>query len=340
MQHSCLYIMVRRTWDAVVVGGGVVGCAVLRELTVRRGWRCLLVERQPHLVAGASAGNTGIACTASDVATGTVEHACLSEGARLNLPAWTELNVPHRPTGSMYAAFDADGLSRLEAELEMRRARGDPDAALLTAAEARAREPALAPSVLGALLVAGEVTVDPWLAPIAYARHAHENGATIQRGREVAAAAWEGGVYVWRSALGVVACGPTAEPVREVEMPPREEARPEVRAALLDAACAAVPQLREAGVAGSYSGLRPGCDLSADYQIGRAEGSSWVTVGAIRSTGLTGALGIARRAAALCDEAVVFGADEAGFGPHLVTHPLTAAGLDAQLAGMLRGTAL
>ena len=155
-----------------------------------------------------------------------------------------------------------------------------------------------------------------------------------------------------------------------------------MRAALLDAACAAVPQLREAGVAGSYSGLRPGCDLSADYQIGRAEGSSWVTVGAIRSTGLTGALGIARRAAALCDEAwresggvaeppqppppsgavrttplpplheiaasyraradgsVVFGADEAGFGPHLVTHPLTAAGLDAQLAGMLRGTAI
>jgi len=191
--------MVRRTWDAVVVGGGVVGCAVLRELTVRRGWRCLLVERQPHLVAGASAGNTGIACTASDVATGTVEHACLSEGARLNLPAWTELNVPHRPTGSMYAAFDADGLSRLEAELEMRRARGDPDAALLTAAEARAREPALVPSVLGALLVAGEVAVDPWLAPIAYARHAHENGATIQRGREVAAAAWEGGR--WRLTL-------------------------------------------------------------------------------------------------------------------------------------------
>ena len=29
----------RRPWDAVVVGGGVVGCAVLRELTARLGWR-------------------------------------------------------------------------------------------------------------------------------------------------------------------------------------------------------------------------------------------------------------------------------------------------------------
>ena len=29
----------RRPWDALVVGGGVVGCAVLRELTVRLGCR-------------------------------------------------------------------------------------------------------------------------------------------------------------------------------------------------------------------------------------------------------------------------------------------------------------
>ena len=55
-----------------VVGGGVVGCAVLRELTVHLGWRVLLVEASPHLAAGASSGNTGIACTASDVAPGTL----------------------------------------------------------------------------------------------------------------------------------------------------------------------------------------------------------------------------------------------------------------------------
>ena len=45
-----------KLWDAVVVGGGVVGLAVLRELTVHRGWRCLLLEASPHLVSGASSG--------------------------------------------------------------------------------------------------------------------------------------------------------------------------------------------------------------------------------------------------------------------------------------------
>ena len=62
--------------------------------------------------------------------------------------------------------------------------------------------------------------------------------------------------------------------------------------------------------------------------------------GAVRTTPLPPLHEIAASYRARADGSVVFGADEAGFGPHLVTHPLTAAGLDAQLAGMLRGTAL
>jgi glycerol-3-phosphate dehydrogenase len=106
----------RRPWDAVVVGGGVVGCAVLRELTVNLGWRVLLVEASPHLAAGASSGNTGIACTASDVAPGTLEHACLLEGAWLNLPTYRALNVPHRASGAMYVGHSEADLATLSLE--------------------------------------------------------------------------------------------------------------------------------------------------------------------------------------------------------------------------------
>lgn len=46
-------------YDAAVVGGGVVGLAVLRELAVR-GYRVALIEKEAHLVAGAaSSGNSG-----------------------------------------------------------------------------------------------------------------------------------------------------------------------------------------------------------------------------------------------------------------------------------------
>ena len=174
------------------------------------------------------------------------------------------------------------------------------------------------------------------------------------------------GVYVWKSVHGVLACGPTAEDVDERVTPPRAtDAR--VRGALAAAAAATVPALGRARVAGTYAGLRPGSDASKDYQIERVAGKPWVTVGGIRSTGLTASLGIARHVANLCEEAVaqsgasvgsldvaagppkttplpsleaiyasyatrgdgsiVFGDDEMGFGPHHVTHPLTREGL-------------
>ena len=180
-----------RPWDAIVVGGGVVGCAVLRELTVSLGWRVLLVEASPHLAAGASSGNTGIACTASDVEPGTLEHACLVEGTRLNLPTYRALNVPHRASGSMYVGHGEAELAALTAEQAARRQHGDHSTVMLTASEALAREPRLGATVAGALYVPSEVVVDPWLVPLAYARHAHENGAAIRRSTEVVAKEYE-----------------------------------------------------------------------------------------------------------------------------------------------------
>lgn len=377
-------------WDAIVIGGGVVGCAVLRELTVNHGWRCLLIERSKHLASGASSGNTGIACTASDVMPGTLEHTCLVDGMRLNRDVYRALNVPHHPTGSLYVGYSDADIAALAKDLAMRVERGDASCTMLSADEARSREPALDATVAGALFVPGETVVDPWLVPIAYARHAHENGATIRCSTEATAATWDGeadgsswrltlrstdpslavaplqveektrlvvacgglhgdaleslhraspfriqprrgdfvlfddphralglkdmpvgqvpsatsrGVYVWRSVHGVVACGPTAEDVEEREMPPRST-RAAVSEALRDAAIRAVPQLRDAPLLGTYAGLRPGSDVCKDYQIERVPRKGWITVGGIRSTGLTGSLGIARYVGGLCEEAL------------------------------------
>ena len=44
-----------RTYDAAIIGGGVVGCAVLRELT-SRGLHCVLCETNSQLVSQASSG--------------------------------------------------------------------------------------------------------------------------------------------------------------------------------------------------------------------------------------------------------------------------------------------
>lgn len=51
-------------YDVIVIGGGVVGLAVLREATLA-GYRCALVEKENHLLSWASGSNSGIACTVS-----------------------------------------------------------------------------------------------------------------------------------------------------------------------------------------------------------------------------------------------------------------------------------
>ncbi len=48
--------------DVAVIGGGVLGCAILRELTLN-GYKCILLEKQSCLLTGASSGNRYILST-------------------------------------------------------------------------------------------------------------------------------------------------------------------------------------------------------------------------------------------------------------------------------------
>jgi glycerol-3-phosphate dehydrogenase len=98
------------------------------------------------------------------------------------------------------------------------------------------------------------------------------------------------GVVVCRTAFGNVLVGPTAE-----EQADRERAnvtRPELQA-LVRRAAEIVPALAEIPVTATYAGLRPATEQK-NYRIHRVPDRNWITVGGIRSTGLTAALGIAR----------------------------------------------
>ena len=112
-------------YDAAVVGGGVVGLAVLRELAVH-GYRVALLEKESHLVAGAaSSGNsgtiilfvlrageshcrvltttgslvceqTGIGCTGYDAPSGTLERALLRRSIQRHPELMRTLGLSYR----------------------------------------------------------------------------------------------------------------------------------------------------------------------------------------------------------------------------------------------------
>ncbi len=98
------------------------------------------------------------------------------------------------------------------------------------------------------------------------------------------------GIVVCRTAFGNLLVGPTAE---DQDDRAHAELVPETLAALKTRGEEILPGLKDHEVTAIYAGLRPATEFK-DYCITAHEGQGYITVGGIRSTGLSGALGIAR----------------------------------------------
>ena len=103
------------------------------------------------------------------------------------------------------------------------------------------------------------------------------------------------GVVLCRTAFGNVLIGPTAEEQEDRSLAAVTE--PELKI-LLSRAEVMLPPLRDMPVTALYAGLRPATEEKY-YRIRHEPNQNWLTIGGIRSTGLTGSLGLAQHAARL-----------------------------------------
>jgi len=108
------------------------------------------------------------------------------------------------------------------------------------------------------------------------------------------------GVLACRTIWGNLLVGPTAEDQDEREIATLDGT---VLAGLIAAGTRLIPALAGETVTATYAGLRPATEFK-DYQIEVLPELGWITLGGIRSTGLTASLGIAAHAAHLYGEAI------------------------------------
>ncbi len=165
-------------YDLVIVGGGVVGSAVLRAATLK-GYKCALIEKDKHLLSHASGSNSGIACTGVDASPGTLERALIRDANSMFRIYCKEHNIPTRPCGSLVCAWDMEQKNKLYQVLDESLDAGDTHASILSPSQVQLIEPNLNKKCLGATHIPGEVVVDPWIYSISLAVHARENGAKI-----------------------------------------------------------------------------------------------------------------------------------------------------------------
>jgi glycerol-3-phosphate dehydrogenase len=165
-------------YDVTVVGAGVVGAAIARELARYR-LRTALLDASDDIGNGTSKANTAILHTGFDAVPGSLEARLVREG-RHRLRAYAaETGIPVEHVGALLVAWDEEQLAALPALLAKAERNDYHAARLLDAGELRAREPHLGPGALGALEIPDESIICPWTTPLAYATQAVRAGVHL-----------------------------------------------------------------------------------------------------------------------------------------------------------------
>ena len=160
----------------IVIGGGVIGCAVARELTAYTG-EVVVLEKGNDVAVGTSKANSGIVHAGFDAHTGTLKAKFNVEGARLMEDEAKTLDFPFRRNGAFVLNFDESGNEKLKELKEQGEANGVEGLRIMTGNEVRAMEPAISVDVVSALYAPTSGIVGPYEMTIAYAENAAKNGA-------------------------------------------------------------------------------------------------------------------------------------------------------------------
>ena len=124
----------------MIIGGGVVGCAIARELASR--WDdVFLLEALPKLAMGASSRNSGVIHSGLYYAPGSLKARLCVRGNELLYEFCAAHNVPHKNIGKIVVAFSEHEMSQLLALMKIGETNGLQGLKLIDRAAIHAREP-------------------------------------------------------------------------------------------------------------------------------------------------------------------------------------------------------
>ncbi len=171
-------------YDIAVVGAGVIGSLIARELS-RYNLKIALVEKCNDMAMGTSKANSAIVHAGFDAKPGTLKAKLNVEGTALMPELCKKLSVPFKPIGSLVVAFSDEETVTLNELLERGISNGVPGLEIYDAEKLREAEPNISKEAKAALWAPTAGIVCPYELTIAAAENAVVNGTDFIRNFEV-----------------------------------------------------------------------------------------------------------------------------------------------------------
>ena len=171
-------------YDAIIIGAGVIGTSVARELS-KYDLKILLVDKSYDVSNGTTKANSAIVHAGYDAKPGTLMAKFNVEGNSKFDKVCSELSVPFKRIGSLVLAFNDKDLEHIKMLYDRGIENKVPSMKLFSAEDVIGMEPEINPDIKGALFAETAGVVSPYELAIAYAENASKNGVGIKLNCEV-----------------------------------------------------------------------------------------------------------------------------------------------------------
>lgn len=181
-------------FDVIIIGAGVIGCSVARELS-KYNAKILVIEKNEDVCSGTSKANSAIVHSGYDAPNGSLKAKFNVQGNRMMEAVCRELDVPFKRIGSLTVCMEAELLPELDKLRERGEKNGVEGLKVLNRDEVLAIEPHIGDEVVGALLAPTAGIVCPFKLTVAMAENAAVNGAEFLFDTEVKKIYCDDGVW-------------------------------------------------------------------------------------------------------------------------------------------------
>jgi len=171
-------------YDVIIIGAGVIGCAVARELS-RYQMKIAVLDKCNDICEGTSKANSGIVHSGFDAKAGSLKAKLNVEGNQMMEQLSKELDFPFRRNGSLAICFHEDERSQLLELLQNGEMNGVQGLRMIEREEIKKMEPHISEEVVAALYAPTGGIVCPFNLTIALAENACSNGVEFKLETEV-----------------------------------------------------------------------------------------------------------------------------------------------------------